>query len=181
MVAAQYAGRCRHRPLQIVYRFAVDGFTFLRGAMRASRPTIFSLFVSHFKRRNRLIFLSGMFVPRSTTMIHYSFSKRKTPPGLDPRSAGRRFETLNQSVLFVVVDQAAIKNNLSLIICKRLNLKLKALKCVILDSISCYLRLLFLYARQEGAGRRTVHGVIRLLKLPVQGLPKCKTGLYLRI
>ena len=27
MVAAQYAGRCRHRPLQIVYRFAVDGFT----------------------------------------------------------------------------------------------------------------------------------------------------------
>ena len=45
---------------------------------------------------------------------------------------------------FIVVDQAAIKNNLSLIICKRLNLQLKALKCVILDSISCYLRLLFL-------------------------------------
>ena len=39
MAAAQYAGRCRHRPLQIVYRFAVDGFTFLRGVIRASRPT----------------------------------------------------------------------------------------------------------------------------------------------
>ena len=55
-----------------------------------------------------------MFVLRSTTMIHYSFFKQKTPPGLDPRSAGRRFETLNQSVIFVVVDQAAIGQNLAL-------------------------------------------------------------------
>ena len=55
-----------------------------------------------------------MFVPRSTTMIHYSFFKRKTPPGLDPQSAGRRFETLNQSVIFVVVDQAAIGQDLAL-------------------------------------------------------------------
>ena len=47
-------------------------------------------------------------------------------------------------MIFIVVDQAAIQNNLSLIICKWLNLQLKALKCVILDSISCYLRLLFL-------------------------------------
>ena len=54
-------------------RVCVNCFPFLCGAMRASRPTIFSLFVSHFKRLNRLIFLSGMFVPRFTTMIHYSF------------------------------------------------------------------------------------------------------------
>ena len=63
----------RHRPPTDDLRVCVNCFPFLCGAMRASRPTIFSLFVSHFKRLNRLIFLSGMFVPWSTTMIHYSF------------------------------------------------------------------------------------------------------------
>ena len=67
---ARVPGWCAHRVEEVEYanRIIRPAYKYL-GEPQEYLPLDCLLYTS----LNRLIFLSGMFVPRSTTMIHYSF------------------------------------------------------------------------------------------------------------